>query len=160
MTSCPVVAVAWFAAVSLAPIRQQWRLRFSDHDHAKAGDRLGEIRNGTRLPWRFPQEKAMVTPNPAAFDPFGKNLSGNRLSWRSRFFPLELLPKPAAFNRVWGKSNGKPFIMAVSPEKGGAYAKTGDLRAAWENSQRNPFIMAIAKQREIRLTKPFGLAKP
>ena len=45
---------------------------FSGGDPAKAGDRLGKIPGGTRLSWRFPQEKAAVTPKPATFDPLGK----------------------------------------------------------------------------------------
>ena len=55
-------------------------------DHAKTDDlrsALWEKHWETRLSWRFPHEKAALTPKPATRDRPGEISSGNRLSWRS-----------------------------------------------------------------------------
>ena len=85
MTSLAMVPVAWFAEVSLGnPTANHGVHAFSDRAHAKTGDQFGKIRMANRLSWRFPDEKAALTPKPATFDRLGEIRSGTHLLWRSR----------------------------------------------------------------------------
>ena len=81
-----------------------------DGDCAKTRGWLGENQMGTRLSWRFPQEKAVFTPKPATRGRFGKIPSGTRLSWRFSQEKRRLRQNQQA---AWGKSKWKPFIMAI-----------------------------------------------
>ena len=47
-------------------------------------------------------------------------------------------------------------MMAISPRKSGAYAKTGDLRTVWGKFQRKPFIMAIPQEKASLTPKLAG----
>ena len=91
---------------------------------ATTHDRLGEIRNGNGLSWRFPQEKAALTPKPATCDPLGKNQSGTRLSWRSRLFPMALTLKSATGDQtVWEKHFQGRLSWRFPHEKAGITPK-------------------------------------
>ena len=134
MTSCPMILTALFAEVSLGrpptmaitlfPITHTPKPTTRDplgkistetvyHGdsarksgaYAKNREGLGKNRNGSRLSWRFPQEKAGISPKPATHERLGEIPNGTCLSWRSRFIPTALTPKPA---------NGLGKILTVS----------------------------------------------
>ena len=72
-------------------------------------------------------------PRAKTRDPFGENPSGTRLSWRSPQTKQNSRQNRRLATGGLGKTFWNAFIIAVSPGKSRAHAKTGDLRPkAWE----------------------------
>ena len=86
-------------------------------------DRLGKNRNGTRLSWRLPQKKRGSRQNRRPSIRLGKFprkpfIMATTLFWDGDRAKAGDNPQP-----TWGKSNGKPFMMASPQEKAGITPK-------------------------------------
>ena len=133
----------------MRPIRQQWRSRFDGIALSpKPATSLGKI-----------EAEAVYHGDHALLR--WRSCQSSRPAWGK--FPVELVyhgdssrksgdhAKTRDSRPAWEKSNGNPFIMAISPRKR-RLRQNRRPSTALGKFQPNPFILAI--------TKPFGLAKP
>ena len=118
MTSIPMVPVAWFGEVSL----------------------------GTTANNSFTLIPTTIAPKPATFDRLGKIRMGNRLSWRFRQKKRRSRQNPRSATHGLGKTFGKPFMMAISPRKAALMPKPatrlGKIEAARLSWRSRFFPMA------------------
>ena len=99
----------------------------SDRAHAKTGAQRSAIWEKylqMRLSWRFPMKTRESRQNSRLTTDLGK------FDWKRFIMAITLFSDGAhakTGDRVWGNSNGKPFILAISPKKAAVTPKPATL---------------------------------